>query len=1566
MPDSLTKFKENPPAKKVISGGSSGGGSGDGGEVIDPVVEFFYPQWSTYENGILGASKKYAVLEVESAQGFSPSTVIKSSSEMDFGGLVTFKGTADVQNVNYDPTSSPAINQIVVEIDATVDGNYFEAGDFVALYNAGTLSSPATRIKGVSYIYPAKLDIRPTVTFDNVPLVLPATGVTFSIAPTLPLGVAFNTTTGRMWGPVAPFTLPAVDLTNYEITACNGPNLDEDCVKTNYAFGTNEISLSTFAYNPANTYRVEIPVEDASGFVVSGVDPVFTCATGLTCTPNKGTGFIYFVDTEENKIFVTVGNPSRFEAQDNIMQGGVSSKIAGQIKYLFTPTQNFSLSPTWASASAPTGVTFTVTPTLPAGVSLNPSTGVLTGTQPLGQVYNQTYTVSAKNAANAGTSQTATFTIMPVPTQIAYGVTNIVSQIGDPLPADATLPPVITGALADDTFFTVIDVGTGLTAVLPSGLSFTSATGEFTGTPSAYSDGTTTYRVSAFHPLTGAAAFDTEDLTIKTATKIPHFSYPQDNGSTVIAYVDDTNNFQVCDDVISNFGGKAVVTDIDTESSPQRLFLQINGALSGVNVFKKDDELDISSTAFSNARATISKVTHSIDIASAFAIAPSLYNATTGTAVSLQVGESLSYAIAPSLSTGLSFNTTNGTITAAGLQASAEREYAVCATNFVGNQHCALYGTLISEQPRDLSYGIWRVVRVPNTYNNMSTHFKVGSPISSSGGARGKVVAIFDGGAGLDKALIVSTQKDIAGGEGIDNSPFFSGAKTTVFKYSFIHVRSTTSFTAGENISSNGGARGSVERVDSTNNLLYVKVTSGTFANGQNIDDQTNFATTETTITHVNQNNNVDMVLTASSTAAFTYGGYVSTVGGGSGIVVFKSSTQLAIRRISGQFDHSTQLDDTATYSAAVASSTNVISPIMQLTVGSSASFEAGDAIVANNGSHQGNGTVFSVDSATVMQAIHENGTLSGMPIDDVNPFVGAATTVTTGSSSPTYLFYTNEEVNLSPYIKAVGVIYDVTPTLPQGLELDSTTGVISGTPILSTPAQDYTISAKNDAGTSLYTVSLRVMGQFRVENNTTTALSYRLHKEGRGLASIGCRITEDQIGNSSIGPKDINCYLDAGELDLYATGLKLLAKSSGGACAHVQYAPFYFLQFQPRTTSATYAKFNKVGTCASFTGDAPVGAADANPTSACVGEAWNGTFYDLADCSSSYGNSDRYLCRGDYSRTTDIEGAPNCDPGDYNTIEYTCTEQVEATTASGTLQQITYTAGEAGSAGNITIQYLHDAAIATEPLVSFGGNTLQIIINSGSSTIGEIIAAVNASDSSSLVSLTPNAAGTTTQTAPANVTLTGGADESGTGICDCEMEATEDPIECNGASVACIQGPIRDVSELSSDAALKAGSRSVIYNASSEEGLSQSVDISSPMSKGFATNLYLANYTPHNNSCAVSGTYTYDRATWRTTAPAPFYDATTGRNPFYVFRCLDGAYNTKAQIHLMVRDWNAEFNVTSNIDQSNPGATLMDLGGNDPFGQAYNSRFDWTDLAGFGGTCAAPTFGGSYPEDDL
>jgi hypothetical protein len=338
------------------------------------------------------------------------------------------------------------------------------------------------------------------------------------------------------------------------------------------------------------------------------------------------------------------------------------------------------------------------------------------------------------------------------------------------------LPPVITGALADDTFFTVIDVGTGLTALLPSGLSFTSATGEFTGTPSAYSDGTTTYRVSAFHPLTGAAAFDTEDLTIKTATKIPHFSYPQDNGSTVIAYVDDTNNFQVGDDVISNFGGKAVVTDIDTESSPQRLFLQINGALSGVNVFKKDDELDISSTAFSNARATISKVTHSIDIASAFAIAPSLYNATTGTAVSLQVGESLSYAIAPSLSTGLSFNTTNGTITAAGLQASAEREYAVCATNFVGNQHCALYGTLISEQPRDLSYGIWRVVRVPNTYNNMSTHFKVGSPISSSGGARGKVVAIFDGGAGLDKALIVSTQKDIAGGEGIDNSPFFSGA----------------------------------------------------------------------------------------------------------------------------------------------------------------------------------------------------------------------------------------------------------------------------------------------------------------------------------------------------------------------------------------------------------------------------------------------------------------------------------------------------------------------------------------------------------------------------------------------------------------------------------------------------------------------------------------------------------------------------------------------------------------------------------------------------------------------
>lgn len=52
---------------------------------------------------------------------------------------------------------------------------------------------------------------------------------------------------------------------------------------------------------------------------------------------------------------------------------------------------------------------------------------------------------------------------------------------------------------------------------------------------------------------------------------------------------------------------------------------------------------------------------------------------------------------------------------------------------------------------------------------------------------------------------------------------------------------------------------------------------------------------------------------------------------------------------------------------------------------------------------------------------------------------------------------------------------FSVSPFLPIGLELSSTTGVISGTPLLVSPTQSYTVSAKNDGGNTSIVLTFTV-----------------------------------------------------------------------------------------------------------------------------------------------------------------------------------------------------------------------------------------------------------------------------------------------------------------------------------------------------------------------------------------------------------------------------------------------------------------------------------------------------------
>jgi hypothetical protein len=135
---------------------------------------------------------------------------------------------------------------------------------------------------------------------------------------------------------------------------------------------------------------------------------------------------------------------------------------------------------------------YSVSPALPAGLTLNPTSGVISGT-PLAASPDTTYTVTASNAGGSATA----FLRFPVlvPPTVAYA-SPVTASVGAVL---APLVPTLGGDI--DSLF--------IQPALPDGLTFDSATGIVSGTPSR-ARVAVTYTVTARN----AGAYTTADLLL--------------------------------------------------------------------------------------------------------------------------------------------------------------------------------------------------------------------------------------------------------------------------------------------------------------------------------------------------------------------------------------------------------------------------------------------------------------------------------------------------------------------------------------------------------------------------------------------------------------------------------------------------------------------------------------------------------------------------------------------------------------------------------------------------------------------------------------------------------------------------------------------------------------------------------------------------------------------------------------------------------------------------------------------------------------------------------------------
>jgi DNA-binding beta-propeller fold protein YncE len=325
----------------------------------------------------------------------------------------------------------------------------------------------------------------------NFPANSGGTATSYTVLPALPAGLSFSTTTGIVSG--TPTALTAA--TNYMVTATNsgGSTTGSFSIAVNAVPSTAIAIPAGLAYHPTDAvYTVGVPIPDnwptsTGGPPLTYVDPssgalvpayAVTSPTPLPAglhlsgspatLADNGTGVISgiprsaspqttYTITASNSIgststslTITV-NPAGVSPSGLVYTTPAPVYLAGVPITADAPEKN---------STIPTGSTYSVSPNLPSGLSMDPSTGIVTGTPaavasaifpppPLTATYTVTVTSPAGNPAATG-STTAPLTItLYNPSQ---AIPNMAQAITPLEATGSTFQYLDTGMVVTDSF----------------------------------------------------------------------------------------------------------------------------------------------------------------------------------------------------------------------------------------------------------------------------------------------------------------------------------------------------------------------------------------------------------------------------------------------------------------------------------------------------------------------------------------------------------------------------------------------------------------------------------------------------------------------------------------------------------------------------------------------------------------------------------------------------------------------------------------------------------------------------------------------------------------------------------------------------------------------------------------------------------------------------------------------------------------------------------------------------------------------------------------------------------